>query len=748
MITEKHEVPAAPYTSEPLLPEIRLEKNGQTIGRSRECDCVITHSSVSRVHARLFHESGHWGIEDRHSRYGTFVNGTRMTRVVLRPDDLIRFGNGPQFVFGGGRLKPQPETRGMNLSLRDVGVWRDNKHLISGVSLDLAAGTFTGLLGRSGSGKSLLLACLSGCAAPTDGTINFDGDQNLQENLDYYLSKLGVVTQDDLVYPYLTVAENLRFAAEIRLVGQSKKELDIATAEVAQKVGLASSLDTKVEDLSGGERKRVGIAIELLRCPRLLLLDEPTSGLDPGTQARLMDTLRGLARQGITVVASTHSTDTLQYFDSVVILGKSGDASSCVFHGPPEDVLPHFGVRTMADLFDALESPVRRSATPSGDESHSASQPLTSSTTGTGAEQTSPLRVSEIVPQRDRQQTADSSTQLWVNIQRTVLGLLRDRSALLLTVLQPIALAVLVVFSQFNQGRSTFIHFFLIIAAIWLGMTLTVRELIRERRLYVRDRLAGMWPSAYLSGKLVYALLVISIQSGILLATSRLLVPWILCKNNEMVINALTTNTPLLPALIMVILVGFCGAIIGLLISTLSRSERAAIAILPLLLLPQALISRVGYGDGGNGWTDAPSPVGPITSITREWRSGKLTTQDKIFMPVSLLMISRPGCAAMDMLAYVKSRQFGPNRIDARDVFAECTFLILLLLVHLLALFLLFTYLESGWSLEQRQPIKASRWPAFRLWLTRFRQRFAHPPHAAILTLTLFACLCHALHAS
>src|SRR5207248_681426 len=142
----------------------------------------------------------------------------------------------------------------------------------------------------------------------------------------------------------------------IRLPGAAPADRAARVDYALEAVGLLEHRTKRVGVLSGGQRKRVSVAIELLLQPRLLLLDEPTSGLDPGMQARLMEMLRGLSRRGVTVVCTTHTLDTLNFFDRLLVLGLKDRVASVAYYGSPRELLPSFGVYTQMDLFDKLQA--------------------------------------------------------------------------------------------------------------------------------------------------------------------------------------------------------------------------------------------------------------------------------------------------------------------------------------------------------------------------------------------------------
>ncbi len=693
-------------------PDIPLQPGLTIIGRSPSCAVCFAHNSVSRRHAQLEFDGRQLVVKDLDSRGGTFVNGNRISVYAMRPGDFLRIGASPPYQWIGGMLHAMPEAVGMGLRLRDVGVIRGGRPLLIHANAMIEPGRFVGLLGPSGAGKSLLLGCLSSALIPSTGSLCFDGGCDVREHAEYYRSRIGVVTQDDLVYDELTVTENLRLAAVIRLPAFSGSERKHRVQDAIEKVGLAEHARKRTVVLSGGQRKRLSVGVELLSHPRLLLLDEPTSGLDPGMQARVMETLRQLSRQGMTVVCSTHTMDTLNFFDTVIVLGLIERCATIVYNGTPRHLLTAFNVANPADLFERLAK-LPGAHVPGESMSRTAPQgELDVPRNPASAPRWATLRTTQA---NRRSHPLGQAAVVWW---RAILGLWRDKGSLLFALLQPPILAVLIAFSQPANAPSSYAHFFAVMAALWLGMTVTVREIVRERKLYARDRLAGLRPTAYLAGKMFYALCVTAVQTLLLYSGIRLFaVSWI---------NTLSARTihdvPPILGYGLLTAVGFGGCLLGFILSTLSKTERAAVALLPLVLLPQVVLSRVTYGDGDKPW-GFPSPYSPIAFMARSYEKsyqpsraqleryrrvapssqtfvrstapapGNRHKRSRLLLSIgSLPMLTRPGTAALDMLA--------TSKISARRfqwIVWEDVYLVALLVVYGIALYGFFRRRERAW---------------------------------------------------
>jgi ABC-type multidrug transport system ATPase subunit len=671
----------------PIWPIIQLTQGETTVGRASTCTVAIQHASISRVHLKLTRNGAAVEIEDLDSRFGTYVNGTRIKKTALKAGDSIRIGSSPPYRFNGESLEAVIDGSGLAMRLADVGVEREGRRLIGGINLSLQPDTFVGVLGPSGAGKSVLLSVLNSTVMPTLGEITFDDGVPLKDNLPYFRSKLGIVTQDDLVYVELTVEENLQLAAQVRMPDVTPESLQRRVDGALEGVGLLEHRAKRVGVLSGGQRKRVSVAVEMLMQPRLLLLDEPTSGLDPGMQARLMEMLRGLAHRGVTVVCTTHTLDTMNFFDQVIVLGLTGRVASVVYQGDPRQLLTSFGVNSQADLFDKLQE----LAAGGGQTTViKAAEPGAAVETEEGA--TGVRRRGKFLPPPPPE---PGLQRIWqqakVVFKRSAVGLLRDKAAMILAIGQPPFLALVIILAMSNQPGSIGLLFFAVIFSIWLGLTLTVREIVRERKLYIRDRLAGLHPNGYLLGKFLYAGAVTFVQTFLFWFCIRFISPAMITDDAADKIH----HTSIIMGFIILLLTGVGGAMLGLILSTWCTTERAAITFMPLVLLPQILLSRMIYGEPARGVTwEQPSPYMPFIQLVH---ADPVTAMDDdphigtkhLVNFVSLPMLTRPGTASLDMLA---------NTDGVSYVFSEFIYLLIVVGGYGGVLYLVFRVRERTWN--------------------------------------------------
>jgi len=681
---------------------------------------TIKNAMVSGTHFQAqFQDEMVW-VEDLDSKYGTFVNGAKIKTSWLQSGDVLKFANSPPYICKNGRLLLQKEG-GMEVRLENVGLERGGKKLLEGLNLTIRPGSFVGVLGPSGAGKSLTVALLNSTWDPTWGAVYFDGDKPVIGNKEEYRSKQGTVMQEDLVYPTLTVEENLKLSGRLRMASLSEEELRQRVNETLEEVNMTAHRDKHVRVLSGGQKKRVSIAIELLMRPQFIILDEPTSGLDPGTASDLMDVLRGLARKGFTIVCITHTLDTMNFFDTLLVLGLKhpqgapNKFATLAYYGDPDQLYPTYGVRNAADLFKKLEDLDTANVSQQNTDVQSHTEAPRDETDSPGVR----LIMGEIIGRLKASDAAGFFNQFSVVLKRSWLTFFRDRSSVLLNLIQPVILAILTVLAQYKAQASISIHFFLVVSALWMGMTLTVREIVNEKKLYARDRLVALDPLAFLAGKLVIALLLLAPVALLLYLTTRLAIPEIL--KHETVLKSLQSAS-FIQSTFVLWLTAVGGALVGLAISTLSKTERMAVMILPVALLMQVMLSRVVVGDGPLPWDsqvpahlgvraqastppsgNAPakqtqqvkhSPFNPVKTLGKFMDSNETEAGGKVVMGVSLLMISRPATALLDM---------GPSGHAPPDAIGmEWIYLLCLATGYLIIAAVLFMVVESRWISELR----------------------------------------------
>lgn len=232
-----------------------------------------------------------------------------------------------------------------------VSLTRGSRRILSAVSLSLNEGEFVVVLGPSGSGKSTLMKAMAGIISADKGRVILDGRALSAIDQEERCRAIGVVPQDDIIHPQLKVEDALRYAARLRFPhGSPAEEVEGRVEAVLAMLELSERRKVRIKRLSGGQRKRVSMGVELLRSPRFLFLDEPTSGLDPALEETMMALFRSLARQGHGIIASTHAMASIDLADQVLIIM----AGELIFLGPPSRALAHFSVRHPSEIFKVI----------------------------------------------------------------------------------------------------------------------------------------------------------------------------------------------------------------------------------------------------------------------------------------------------------------------------------------------------------------------------------------------------------
>ncbi|MGV9733494.1 FHA domain-containing protein [Rhodococcus aetherivorans] len=481
-----------------------------SIGRAADNAVVVPDVLASRQHAALRTGPSGLEIEDLGSVNGTFVAGTRITRAALTEGDVVTIGN-TDLVVRDGTLVPRekvaaPATGG--LRVRAVGLTIDgNRRLLHDVTLAAPPGTLTAVIGPSGAGKSTVAKIVSGTGNPTDGVVEFDG-HSVHAEYQALRSRIGLVPQDDVLHRQLTVREALGYAAELRLPPDTTRaDRDEVIARVLAELQLTEHAGTRVDRLSGGQRKRASVALELLTGPSLLILDEPTSGLDPALDRQIMTTLRRLADSGRVVLVITHSLSYLELCDQVLLLAPGGKTA---YVGPPGEVGAALGSTDWAEIFarvaaepDAVHAEHLARSAAVDHPPAAAPGPL-----GRPAHTSRRRQLSTVARRQMRLIRADRGYLVFLSLLPFILG----------------GLSILVPGSDgfgppspgAEPGELAFILILLILGACFMGSSLTVRDLVGERMIYHRERAAGLAPSAYLIAKIVVFCAAAIVQSLVL----------------------------------------------------------------------------------------------------------------------------------------------------------------------------------------------------------------------------------------
>jgi ABC-type multidrug transport system ATPase subunit/pSer/pThr/pTyr-binding forkhead associated (FHA) protein len=336
----------------PTVQPIKLGAAELTIGRKPDNTVVLSHPQVSAHHARLAREGGTYRVIDLNSTNHVYVNSELATNHLLRLGDEIRIGP-YRLIFEGSQLAQYDETNFIRINaerLRKTG--NNNVTLLNNISITIPPRKFVALVGGSGAGKSTLMDALNGLRPAQQGKVFYNG-QDYYRNIPAFSTLLGYVPQDDIVHRDLTVERALYYAAKFRLPGDfTDEQIEQRIKEVLEDVEMTGRRKLLIKKLSGGQRKRVSIALELLANPSVFFLDEPTSGLDPGLDRKMMYLLRKLADGGHTIVLVTHATNNINACDYVCFLAQGGRLA---YFGPPDQAKTYFGKTDFAEIYTSLE---------------------------------------------------------------------------------------------------------------------------------------------------------------------------------------------------------------------------------------------------------------------------------------------------------------------------------------------------------------------------------------------------------
>jgi ABC transport system ATP-binding/permease protein len=569
-----------------LEPELKVEsidlnKDKITIGRDSTNDVAINHPTVSKLHAEIVKENGKVFIADLGSTNGTFVNGIKIKRHQLQELDRIVVGPS-ELHFTGASLSRSPGGAVVRLDVRDLSYEVPDRAtgkpraLLDDLSLVVKPRELIGLLGPSGAGKTTLMNALNGFVKPTTGQVLYNG-ADLYQNLSRLKSTIGFVPQEDIMHKQLSVRRCLFYAAKLRLPEDlSDEEINRRVEEMLEILKIASQTwDNPVATLSGGQRKRVSLGIELLPKPGVLFLDEPTAGLDPRTETLMMMLFRQIANQGSTIVITTHMLASFGVLDKVVVLVQGRLA----FYGPGTKFLDYFKAEAPPDVYDDLTD---NNTIPYAQELKRRYRDSLLHKELIGE----PLKAMEAEAQQAPPPVKEQATargfslrQLKVLASRAWELKFGDRAQTILLFLQApiIALLVAIMASGSNEIQTIFMAMF---AALWFGCSNAVREIVDEQTIYRRERQTGLKIPSYVLSKLL-VLSFIAIVQCVSVMVVLLLVKHALQLSMQEILGAI----------VILFLVAINGTLIGLVISALVKTPEKALALFPLVLIPELLLS-------------------------------------------------------------------------------------------------------------------------------------------------------------
>jgi ABC transport system ATP-binding/permease protein len=582
----------------PIDKKVDFRGNSMVIGRDPQCDLPLNYPMISWRHARLTREAGGIIVEDLGSRNGTFVGGIRVSgKVLVRPGQEIGLGSYRFQLLEGGELAQRKYHGNLTIEAAGVVVNAPNgQRLIEPVSMTIFPSELVALMGPAGAGKTTLLKALNGYTRPAQGRVLFNG-ASLYDYYDRFRQQVGYVPQDDIVHPQLTVGEALYFSARLR-TDLSDDEIRARTLIVLDQLSMKDKIDTLIgsperKTLSGGQRKRVNIALELINDTPVLFLDEPTSGLSSYDAESVIELLKELSKKGKTIVTTIHQPSRIIYkqFDDLIMINRRiGDATGAmVYFGPAYPDSIHFfnpqtfrassvGAPPSAELSpEMLLSGVAEKTSQDWVRLYQSSRyqrDFVDARSGKQPSTTAPAG-------GDKPRRHFDFTQWFALIKRNTIVKLRDKTQAAILLLQAPLFALLIslvyqplrVTNGFAEltPKLAGVHFLMVVAAIWFGCNNAARDIVGEMTVYKRERMVTLKLASYVFSKFAVLLALSIFQCFCLLGIVFLTLQ-------------LKSNFGL--DLLVLVLSALVGTGLGLCISAFSRTTESAIALLPIVLLP------------------------------------------------------------------------------------------------------------------------------------------------------------------
>ena len=616
-------------TSRHTLKSFRVTSSG-TIGRAPDNTLVLDDPLISKHHARIDVSPNGMVVTDLGSTNGLYVAGQRVSQVQVTQPVLIGLGSTFIALSPDGLCEVQVaggaggELVGKDLTFR---VNNGSMTLLDGISFSLPGNELLAVVGPSGAGKSTLLKALTGEQKAQEGQVLFNG-LDVYEHYPVMRNKIGVVPQSDVIHSALTVRKTLEYAAELRFAKDvSKAERRQRIAEVLEDLDLTAHVDKRVKKLSGGQRKRVSTAIELLTRPSLLFLDEPTSGLDPQLDRDVMDLLASLAHgtrpgdSGRTVVVVTHNENHIDRADKVLILAAGGKP---VYYGSPREVLPYFRQRLNEIASQGrllLNTPKGTLPDPPAVDgyadvyalirNHTAElrqymEATVPSTRRGGAPAATAGPATQEKPPKQQSVLRQVSTL----VRRQLRIVAADPSYLAFMLLLPIIMGLLTKAIEGSDGfavphypeptpptpenptppiikyssQALQLLVILITGAAFSGMSATIRDLIGERDVFLREKAVGLRSGAYLFSKATILALITTIQTALMLGIA-------LALNKGPSDAVILEGWPGLELAFCCWAVAFVSGLLGLAVSAMVSSSEQVMPVLVVSIMAQLVLS-------------------------------------------------------------------------------------------------------------------------------------------------------------
>ena len=443
---------------------------------------------------------------------------------------------------------------------------RGGRRIVDDVSISITRPSVAAVIGPSGAGKSSLLRMATGQVSPSSGAVTLNG-ATMTSHRHAHRGQVGVVPQHTVAHGALTARQALEYTARLRLsTDVSRSERHRLVSDVLERLGLTAHADTRISRLSGGQQRRVGIAMEMLTDPSMLILDEPTAGLDPSLVQQIMTVLRRLADGGKQVLVVTHDLDHLDLVDEVLVLQAGGAPA---YYGPPSGVFAHFGTTSWAETFAKLAVP---------------GPPWAGRTVSGPA---NPVRLPN-APRSFRTVLA----QFLVVLQRQLRLIATDPLYLALLVGMPLALGALALAVPGDSGlgkppdptgaEAMLLLVLLIVGGAPLGIATPIRDLVGEHNIFAHERDAGLSAQGYLAAKVGVFFAVAILQCVLLVG--------VVLVSRPGPGDALVLGSPNLELGVAVVATALAGVALGLAISSRVSTTEQTMPPLVLAIMGQIVM--------------------------------------------------------------------------------------------------------------------------------------------------------------
>lgn len=539
------------------------------VGRDSSCDLRINDTRISRRHASIKKiTNDKFLLKDLDSLNGIYVNGSKVngSRTISKKDNIFL---GKYLLKIDGRAKDLSDE----LAISAIGIekvypnQKKGKKALHKMDISVPSRSLLAIMGPSGCGKSTLLKSLNGESPPTKGKVLIF-NQDLISNYEYLKTQIGYVPQDDIVHKQLTVEQSLYFAAKLRIANINNDDINIKIDQILSELNISHIKKNLISDISGGQRKRVSIAIELLTDPMLLFLDEPTSPLDPQTIEDFLNILKKLSENGTTVIMVTHKPEDLDYMDEVIFMADN-NGGKIVYYGDSTKYKDYFNVNNAVSVFSQISGGNSKKWV----DKYSNPRPL--STT---------QDKEKILVNKSNQSSVGQFFWLTYRYFKIKTNDRVNTSIMLLQAPIIAALACLV----FNEVTLS-VLFIMAVSSVWFGSTNAAREIVGELPIYKRERMYNLRLIPYIFSKITVLSLFSIIQSFVFV--------YILYLNYDNSDYDLFFNNPF-SAFIWMSFLTISSTFLGLLLSAIFDTSEKVLAVVPIVLIPQimlaGLVAKIG----------------------------------------------------------------------------------------------------------------------------------------------------------